>query len=134
MTGEDRRTWAYGLTVAGGALILSGSLVMLLMWWLVQGGGWTGPWWMPGHAFMFQGGFPFVGFVLWGLLAGALVLWSGVRMRPGGPGEGTMEGILAIVGGVLSFPAMAGFMLGALFGVLGGAFSLASAAGRAAES
>lgn len=122
------RAWAYGLTIAGGALIIGGALMMLLFWSIASGTGWTGNWWMPGHGFMFQSGVPFGAFLVWGLFAGAIVLWAGARMRPGGGGDGTTEGVVAIVGSVLSFPAMGGFMFGALLGVVGGALSLSAAA------
>lgn len=128
--GSQARAWAYGLTVAGGALTLGGAAMMALMGMLLQGTGWADSWWMPGHRFMFQTGFPFLWFAVWGLLVGVIVLWAGVRMRPGGPGEGTTEGVMAIVGGILGFPAMAGFMVAPFLSVAGGALSLVSAARR----
>lgn len=121
------RRWAYASTVAGGALILAGAGMMLFFWLLLDGFGWAEPWWTPGHHDVMGTMLPLGWFLLWGLGAGIVVLWAGIRMRPGGPGEGTVEGIAAIIGSVLSFPAMGGFMFGALFGVLGGALSLASA-------
>lgn len=124
MTDDSLRSWAYGLLVAGGALILGGAVTMAFFWWAVSGSGWAGPWWMPGHMLMFQTTLPFAAFVLWGLVAGGLVLWSGIRMRPGGPGDGSLEGALALVGSILSFPVMGGFMFGALLGVVGGVLAL----------
>lgn len=133
MAGTRTRTWAYALTVAGGALIVTGAVLMMLFYAVVGTGGWSEVWWTPGHHRMIGAGIPFGLFALWGLIAGTTVLWAGVRVRPGGPGDGTLEGIAAIVGSVLSFPVMGGFMFGALFGVAGGALSLAVAAEAAAE-
>lgn len=121
------RRWAYATTLAGGALILAGAGMMMFFWLIVGGIGWSTQWWTPGHHDAMQMGFPLGLFFLWGLIAGGIVLWAGVRMRPSGPGEGTTEGVMAIVGSVLSFPAMGGFMFGAVLGVVGGALSLASA-------
>lgn len=130
MTATIRRL-AFASTVAGAALILGGAAMMLFFWFALGGLGWAGRWWTPGHGEMLRTvGLPLGLFVLWGLVAGLLVLWMGLRMRPGGPGEGTVEGVLAIVGSVLSFPAMGGFMFGALLGVLGGALAVASADGE----
>lgn len=126
MTASIRR-WAFASTVAGGALIVAGSALMMFFWLVLGGVGWAAHWWTPGHGEMLRTlSLPLGLFVLWGLVAGLLVLWSGVRMQPGGPGRGRWEGIVAIVASALSFPAMGGFMFGALLGVLGGALSLAA--------
>lgn len=126
MADSSLRPWAYGLTVAGGALIVAGAGMLLLFWSLWSGGPTGSQWWMSGgHMWGPSTAIAPIWFVLWGVLAGAAVLWSGVRMRPGGRGEGTLEGIVAIVASALSFPAMGGFMVGALLGVVGGALSLA---------
>lgn len=124
---DQTRRWAYAATLAGGALILAGAGMMIFFWALVGGLGWTSGWWTPGHHDVMRVGWPIGWFMVWGVLAGGIVLWAGIRLRPGGPGEGTAEGVMAIVGSVLSFPAMGGFMFGALLGVVGGALALASA-------
>lgn len=126
------RTWAYALTVAGGALIVGGALTLIVLFWALGGTDWSQSWWTPGHHGMMGTRLPIAAFAMWGLVAGAAVLWAGVRMKPGGRGEGTLEGIAAIVASVLSFPVMGGFMLGALLGVVGGALSIASAAEESA--
>ncbi len=124
MSDRALRSWAYGLTVAGGALILAGSGMMAFFWAVAAGNGWTGPWWMPGHMGLMTIGSSLGWFVIWGVVTGTAVLWAGVRMRPDGPGGGTLEGTAAIVASALSFPAMGGFMFGALLGIVGGALSL----------
>lgn len=116
------RSWAYALTVAGGALILGASGLLLLFGIALASVAWAGAF-TVGQEIILQAGIHFGWIVALGVFSGILVLWSGVRMEPGGTGDGRAEGILAIVGSILSFPATGGFVFGAVFGVVGGALA-----------
>jgi hypothetical protein len=109
-------------------LILGGAALMALFFAIMSFGGWSEAWWTSGHGPTMDTRFGRGWFVLVGLVAGGAVLGSGLRMKPGGPGDGHGEGIVAIVGSVLSFPEMGRFLFGAPLGVVGGALSLATAA------
>lgn len=120
----DLRKWAFASTLAGGALILAAAAMMAIVWAVV------GTAWGPGHGGMMDAmGISMGVVVLWGSVVGLVVLGAAVRMRPEGPGEGVAEGLAAIVASALSFPAMGGFMIGAILGVVGGALSIAHADG-----
>lgn len=116
------RAWAYALTVAGGALILGASGLLLLFGLVLAGVAWAGAF-TVGQEIIERAGIHFGWIIALGVFSGILVLWSGVRMEPGGEGDGHAEGVLAIVGSILSFPATGGFFFGAIFGVIGGALA-----------
>ncbi len=116
------RAWAYALTVAGGALILGASLLLLLFGMVLAGVAWAGAF-TVGQEIIQRAGIHFGWIIALGILSGILVLWSGARMEPEGEGDGRAEGVLAIVGSILSFPATGGFFFGALLGVIGGALA-----------
>lgn len=116
------RAWAYALTVAGGALILGASGLLLLFGLVLAGVAWAGAF-TVGQEIIERAGIHFGWIIALGVFSGILVLWSGARMEPGGEGDGRAEGVLAIVGSILSFPATGGFFFGAIFGVIGGALA-----------
>lgn len=139
MNDKDFRNYGYACLLAGGLVIIVGSLLgaaMLGVWddavpammgdemmglWtpaqmadVIGEGVLVMAWWM--------GGF--------GLLSGSLVLFAAYLART--EGDATTAGTLGIVGGALSILAMGGWMIGALLAIVGGALLIASRNARAA--
>ncbi len=119
------RAWAYALTVAGGALILGATGLLLVFGAALAGVVWAGAF-SQAQELIQQAGLHFGWIIGLGLFSGVLVLWSGARMDPRKEGDVRVEGVLSIVASILSFPATGGFFFGAIFGVIGGALAWAS--------
>ncbi|MGD0329879.1 MAG: DUF6114 domain-containing protein [Nitrososphaeria archaeon] len=120
MSSENRPTLAAILSLIGGILmVLSGAVFSMF--------GFTGFGMMGGYRGMMGGfGFPFgsmVGLSLIGLMSGVLVIIAAVMLDTR-PSEHTIWGIIVLVFSIISFLGMGGFFVGAILGIIGGAFAL----------
>lgn len=125
--------WAYWLSLAGGIIILLCGIVTS-MWFLFGGSAWGdfGDMWsgmMGGyHGMMGSFGFPLGvmgGLSLVGLVSGIIVTISAVMLNMR-PQEQRSWGWIIIIFSATSFLNMAGFALGAILGLVGGAFAVSS--------
>lgn len=121
---ERLMQWAFVAGLVGGVLILAGAFTLALMMTFV-----SLFWPAPAHApaWFSPGAFPVFAVFLgvWGLAAGALVIYAAARLR-GNVGDPMPWGIGMIGGGVLSFLAMGGFLLGGLAAIVGGVLAVAA--------
>ena len=127
MSSENRPTLAAVLSLVGGILmILSGAVFSFFSF--------TGFGMMGGYRGMMDGywgmmgniGFPFgfmMVFSLIGMVSGVLVI-IGAVMLDTRPSEHTAWGIIILVFSIISFLGMGGFSVGAILGIIGGAFAL----------
>ena len=124
---ENKRPTAFIISLIGGVLMIVNGGVMFL---LFMNGlyGYAGIGSMMGG---FQGmmgsfGIPF-GFMsslmLVGLIAGIIVVVSAIMLNLR-PTEHWAWGVLILVFSVLSFLGMGGFFIGAILGIIGGAFAI----------
>jgi len=119
---------AFILSLIGGLIILVGGVVGSV-WYLFDGtfyggmwGGMMGGW----HSMMGSLGFPYgymAGFSLAGLVSGIIVVIGAVMLNTR-PTEHTSWGIVILVFSVISFIGMGGFLVGAILGIIGGAFAI----------
>ena len=127
MSSENRPTLAVILTLIGGILMFLGGAMFSMF-------GFTGLGMMGGYRDMMDGywgmmggfGFPFglmMVFSLIGLVSGVLVI-IGAVMLDTRPSEHTAWGIIILVFSIISFLGMGGFSVGAILGIIGGAFAL----------
>ncbi|WP_174448299.1 DUF6114 domain-containing protein [Conexivisphaera calida] len=105
---------AYTLSLVAGILMIVSSAIEAVMV----------PFFMMAHAFFRMA--PLEGAALFGLISGIIVLISATMLRSR-PAEGTTWGILIIVFSIFSFFGMGGFVVGAILGIIGGAFALSHA-------
>lgn len=130
----DLLQYAFWAGLAGGVLILLGafaiSLFLMAMtlfgvtpasWWVFDvdgpGDGDGRADWFPGMA---------VAVAIWGLLTGGMVLLGAVRLKEGGRVT-ALPGVVMLMGGLLSFFALGGFLLGGIIAILGGVLAIAGA-------
>lgn len=113
---SDLLQWAYLSGLLAGVLVLAGSLAMGMMsaaWTMGQGfmmgygpGWWGAQWLLP--------------MTIWGAIVGGAILYAASKLaaapRP--------AGIALVALGILSFPAMGGFMIGALAAIVAGVLAL----------
>jgi len=130
VSSEERPSVAVTLSLVGGILILFGGAIMSMM--LIYGGGIFGM--MGGFGGMMGGymgmmgslGVPF-GFMagLWlvGFVSGILVI-IGAAMLSSRPAEHEAWGVIILVFSAISFLGMGGFLIGAILGIIGGAFAI----------
>ena len=125
MSLEERPTTAIVLSLIGGSLlILSGAMMftMLVYGWMGFGmmGGYMGMGMMGsiGIPFGFMSGLSLVGVV-----SGILVIIGAVMLSLR-PVEHEAWGIVILTFSVISFLGMGGFLIGAILGIIGGAFAL----------
>ena len=127
MSSENRPTLAVILSLIGGILMLWGGAIFSMF-------GSTGFGMMGGYRGMMDGywgmmgrfGTPFgfmMVFSLIGLVSGVLVI-IGAVMLDTRPSEHTAWGIIVLVFSIISFLGMGGFFVGAILGIIGGAFAL----------
>lgn len=114
---------ASAAAVAGGVLLVSASLVLVPVGLLWEPGGW-GMMGGTGMTWMMDGNWWLAAVVAGAAGGGLALLGARAMQRPGGLARG---GILAIAGGIVGFPAMAGFMFGSLLAILGGSLAFAAA-------
>jgi hypothetical protein len=106
---------AYSLALIAGILMIVSSVLtsIMAMYFLIA------PFRMG-----FRAPFIMIGsMVFFGLISGIIVLISALMIRSK-PAESTTWGILAIVFSIFSFFGMGGFVIGAILGIIGGAFAL----------
>ena len=129
MTASRSPEGAFLLSLVGGALILAGSVVVMI--W-ASGGmqAWAGPMgsMMGGYGGMmggigFSGTGVFSGMSFLGLIAGILVLVGAVMLR-NRPEQATTWGTIILVFSVVSLFGMGGFFIGAVLGFVGGLLAL----------
>ena len=120
MSSENRPTVAVILSLIGGVLMLLGG-AMFSMFGFIGFGMMGGYWGMMGGF-----GFPFgltMVFSLIGLVSGVLVI-IGAVMLDTRSSEHMAWGIIVLVFSIISFLGMGGFFVGAILGIIGGAFAL----------
>jgi hypothetical protein len=124
-------TTAYILSLIGGSIVLLYNVVTLAWFGL------SGPYWggfggfmsgmMDGyHDFMggYSGSYEFFAVIsIVGLVSGILMI-VGAAMLRARPMEHVMWGTVILVFSVVSFVGMGGFFIGAVLGIIGGAFAL----------
>jgi hypothetical protein len=119
---------AFILSLIGGLIILVGGVIGSI-WYLFGGTSYGGIWGcMMGswHGMMGGFGFPYgymAGFSLAGLVSGLIVVVGGVMLNVQ-PAAHTSWGILILVFSIISFIGMGRFFIGAIVGIIGGAFAI----------
>jgi len=130
MSLEERPTTAIVLSLIGGSLMLLSVAMMFTM--LMYG--WVGFGMMDGFGRMMGGymgmmgniGIPFGfmgGLSLIGTVSGILVI-IGAVMLSSRPVEHEAWGLIILIFSIISFLGMGGFLIGAILGIIGGAFAL----------
>jgi hypothetical protein len=124
-------TTSYLLSLIGGLIVLLYSLMSLLMFAL-YGSYWSGiGGWMSGmmgsyHNFMgiYGASTEFMAVIsIVGLVSGVIMV-IGATMLRAHPQEHVMWGTVIIIFSAISFVGMGGFFIGALLGIIGGAFAI----------
>jgi len=131
MSSQEKPNIAFVLSLIGGTLILVSGVISSL--WFMSGrpgmggmmGGFGGM--MDGYEHMMgnfgvSSGF-MVGLALIGLISGILVI-IGALMLNASPAEHTAWGTIVLVFSIISLLGMGGFFIGAILGIIGGAFAL----------
>lgn len=127
MTTVQKPTLSFTLSLIGGLFILIGSLFSFI--WIAMGNATSGGFWgMMGGWHGMMGGFGYsysymTAFSLIGVVCGVIVI-IGALMLNARPAEHTMWGVLIIVFSAVSLIGMGGWFIGALLGIIGGAFAL----------
>lgn len=125
---SERPGIAFVLSLVGGVLMVINGGVMFMFF---MAGGWGPGGIMGGMMGGYQGmmgslGFPFGfmgGLMLVGLVAGIVVTVS-VVMLNARPAEHWAWGVVILVFSVISLLGMGGFLVGAILGIIGGAFAI----------
>lgn len=124
MSSQSTPSTAFILSVIGGIIIVLGGLASFLGYffgWSFYGGMMGGfPWMMGGFGYNYN---LMLAFSLIGIVAGVLVV-VGAIMLNARPAEHTMWGTVILIFSLTSFLGMGGFFIGALLGIIGGAFAL----------
>lgn len=120
----DLRQWAFLAGLAGGVLILVGAFALALFLTSMQllGAGDADIWYLDDDNFP---GIP-LAVALWGLLSGGLVLMGALRLKEMDE-ISAMPGVIMLVGGLLSFFALGGFLVGGLASIVAGVLAIAAA-------
>jgi len=125
MSLEERPTTAIVLSLIGGSLmLLSGAIMFMMLMY-----GWMGFGMMGGYMGMGMMGnigipFGFMGSLsLIGIVSGILVIIGAVMLSLR-PAEHEAWGITILIFSVISLLGMGGFLIGAILGIIGGAFAL----------
>jgi hypothetical protein len=130
MTFGERPTVAVILSIIGGALmLLGGSMALMMLTYhdedLGMMDGFGGM--MDGYRHMMNGlGFPYglmSGLMLVSLVSGVLVIIGGVMINVH-PSQSSTWGITVLVFSIISFLGMGSFLIGAVLGIVGGALAL----------
>lgn len=133
---RDRyRRGAFYLGLASGVLIITCAfLAALLMTFLGLFGAWPETWWWGIDDPDSVGELLFAAFLLglWGLVTGALVLWGAARLRANSD-NALAPGLAMTAGGLLSFLALGGFVVGGIGAIIAGVLAVAGAPPMALE-
>ena len=131
MGAQDKPVTAYILSLIGGLLILVGSIIAFT--WFMYGGAVWGVYggMMGGMMGGYQGmmgsfGVPLgftLGFSLMGLVSGIIIIVSTIMLSTR-PSEHVAWGTIILIFSVISFLGMGGFFVGAILGLVGGAFAI----------
>lgn len=126
MTEVRKPSISFMLSLIGGLFILVGSIISLV--WILLGNATFGFWGMMGGWHGWMGGFGFsyaymATFAVVGLVCGAIVI-IGALMLNARPAEHMTWGTLILIFSAVSFVGMGGWFIGALLGLIGGAFAL----------
>ncbi len=135
-----RPVTAYVLSLVGGIIIFLSGVVGLL-WFATGGPGWGGfGGWMSGmmggyHTFVGSPGYYnfFSVISVLGVFSGIVVIVSAVLLYLR-PQDHLIWGVLILVFALVSFADMGGYFIGALLGVIGGAFALSYRPRTSAQS
>ncbi len=126
---NQKPTTSFILSLIGGAIVFLTGIVGLA-WFGTSGPAWGGyGGWMSGmmsgyHGFTGGGQFGFFSIIsLLGLFAGAAMIFGAVMLRAR-PQDHLLWGVLILVFALVSFVDMGGFFIGAILGVIGGAFAI----------
>lgn len=121
---EHLRQWAYAGGLLGGVLILVGAFALALLVTIVNlvGAGDSDVW------FFDEDAFPGVAIAvsLWGLLSGGLAVVGALRIKDDADAS-ALPGGMILFGGLLSFFALGGFLVGGLAAIVGGVMGIAAA-------
>ena len=128
MSSPGRPVTAFILSLIGGVLMLANGAMMVMFWgtgygWMMRGfggmmGGYQGMMGSLGVPFGFM-----QGLMLVGLTSGIIVI-VGAVMLDARPMEHFAWGAIILVFSVISFVGMGGFIVGAILGIIGGAFAI----------
>lgn len=118
--------WSFVAGLVGGILIIVGAFVMTMM--MAMMGGMMGMMPMTDHSMGMGGMMDSMGLwmIVWAGFLGAVILVGALQVRSG---KSVLPwGIALIVAGVLSFPTMGGFLVGAVATISSGVLALMTAA------
>lgn len=118
------REWAFIAGLAGGVLIMVGAFAVALFVTALQ---LVGP--VDSNVwFLDDGNFPgaALAVAVWGLVTGGVVLWGALRLKQGDDAS-ALPGALMLIGGILSFFALGGFLVGGLAAIAAGVMAVAGA-------
>jgi len=123
MSYGERPTVAVILSIIGGALmLLGGSMALMMLTYYDENSGMMG-----GYRHMMNGlGFPYglmSGLMLVSLVSGVLLIIGAVMINIH-PSQSSTWGIIVLVFSIISFLGMGGFLIGAVLGIVGGALAL----------
>ena len=128
MSSPGRPVTAFILSLIGGVLMLANGAMMFMFWgtgygWMMRGfggmmGGYQGMMGSLGVPFGFM-----QGLMLVGLTSGIIVIVSAV-MLDARPMEHFAWGVIILIFSMISFVGMGGFIVGAILGIIGGAFAI----------
>ena len=126
MTTIQKPSLSFTLSLIGGLIILVGSLISFV--WIAIGNTNFGFWGMMGgwHGMMGNFGYSYTymtTFAVVGLVCGVIVI-VGALMLNAHPAEHVTWGTLILIFSAVSFISMGGWFVGALLGIIGGAFAL----------
>ncbi len=133
MAADQRLTFAFIVSLVGGLIVLIASLVNVV--WFLSGAANFGGFgnFMRGamgeyHGFMGSYGTSnsfLAGISIVGLVCGVIVLIGAIMLRVD-THQSTLWAIVVIIFSVVSFAGMGGYFIGAVLGIVGGAFVLAT--------
>src|SRR4030042_5798642 len=128
MEKQARPVTAFILSLIGGSITLIGGVIGSI--WYLFGGPFYGGFWggmMGGwHGMMGGFGLPYgymAGFSLVGLVSGIIMIIGAVMLNIR-PTDHASWGIIILVFSIISFVGMGGFFIGAILGLIGGAFAI----------
>ncbi len=129
MESDHKPVVSFILSLIGGAIVLVVGVVGLV-WFGAGGPNWTGlGGWMSGmmsgyHNFMGGGEFGLFSVIsVLGLISGIIIIVGAVMLRAR-PEDHLIWGTLILIFALVSLADMGGYFIGALLGIIGGAFAI----------